>query len=117
MKHNQMVGKWGEQAAADYLVKKGYSILERNIRTPYGEIDIVASIEDLTIFVEVKTRTSHTFGLPEEALTYRKLSHVRTCAEYYAIKHNIDSWQCDAISIERVPGSDPLINHFENVIS
>jgi putative endonuclease len=114
-KHNQFIGKWGEQAAAEYLQAKGYQILEKNTRTPHGEIDIIASLDGQTIFVEVKARTSRTFGLPEEALTSRKLSHILACAEYYAAGHELDSWQCDAISVEGQPGEVPRIVHFENV--
>ena len=115
MKHNQLIGKWGEQAAAEYLEKLGYKILEQNTRTPHGEIDIIASLEGQIIFVEVKARTSRTFGLPEEGLTRRKLAHMRACAEFYASQHEIDAWQCDAISVEGVPGVIPSIEHFENV--
>ena len=115
MNHNQTIGKWGESAAEAYLINKGYSILEKNLRTPYGEIDIVASIDGLIVLVEVKARTSRTFGLPEEALTYRKLRHMRACAEYYAASHDIGTWQCDAIAVERIRNSAPQIEHFENV--
>jgi putative endonuclease len=115
MKHNQKIGKWGEQAAADYLLAKGYRILDKNARTPYGEIDIVARLEEVTVFVEVKARTSRSFGLPEEALTPRKLQHMLSAAEHYAAEHEIDTWQCDAISVEGVPSVTPRIEHFENV--
>lgn len=115
MKHNQKIGRWGEEAAAAYLLEKGYQILGRNIRTPYGEIDIVASIEGVTVFIEVKARTSRRFGLPEEALTTRKLKHMRAAAEYYAAEHEINIWQCDAIAVEGIPRVRPRIEHFENV--
>jgi len=115
MNHNQKIGKWGEELAAEYLVQKGYTLLEKNTRTPYGEIDIVARIEDVTIFVEVKARTSLTFGLPEEGLTRRKLAHMRSCASHYAAQHEIDTWQCDAISVQGKPGMTAQIEHFENV--
>ena len=71
MNHNQTIGKWGEIAAGEYLLTKGYTILGNNVRTPHGEIDIIASIDGLIVFVEVKARSSRTFGLPEEGLTYR----------------------------------------------
>ena len=58
MSRNQKVGQWGEQAAADYLSTKGYEIIARNVRTPYGEIDLIAQKDGFTIFVEVKARTS-----------------------------------------------------------
>jgi len=116
MKHNQKIGKWGEQVAEEYLAKKGYIILEKNYRTPYGEIDIVASLDGLTVFVEVKTRTSRIFGLPEEAITKRKLTHMKSSAEYFAAIQKLDSWQCDAIAVEGKPGLSAQIEHFENVL-
>ena len=115
MNHNQAIGKWGEKAAEEYLIAKGFTIMEHNIRTPYGEIDIIASIEDVIVFVEVKTRTSRTFGLPEEALTSRKLDHMLASAEYFAANHAIGSWQCDAIAVERTRDAGIHIEHFENV--
>jgi len=117
MTHNQKIGRWGEEVAAAYLLGKGYQILEKNTRTPYGEIDIVASLEGVTVFVEVKARTSRSFGLPEEALTPRKLKHMRAAAGHYAAEHEIDTWQCDAIAVEGIPGVTPRIEHFENVTS
>jgi putative endonuclease len=116
MKHNQQIGKWGEETAAAYLTQKGCEIVGQNIRTPYGEIDIVARQGGVTIFVEVKTRTSNTMGLPEESITPRKREHMIACAEHYAAEHEIDHWQIDVISIEGKPGSTPKITYFENAI-
>lgn len=116
MKHNQQIGKWGEETAAAYLTQKGCENVGQNIRTPYGEIDIVARQGDVTIFVEVKTRTSNTMGLPEESITPRKREHMIACAEHYASEHDLDHWQIDVISIEGKPGSTPKITYFENAI-
>jgi putative endonuclease len=115
MNHNQIIGKWGEQAAVDYLEQKGYALLGRNFRTPFGEIDIIAAHLGLVIFVEVKTRTSRSFGLPENGLTNQKIAHMLACAEYYAAENNLETWQCDAISVEGKPGRDLEIKHFENI--
>jgi putative endonuclease len=116
MKHNQKVGKWGENAVAEYLVERGYEILARNARTPYGEIDIVAKQADITIFVEVKTlRLSKNF-FPEQNVTARKQAHMLACAEHYAAEHAIDHWQIDVISVEGNIGLKPKITHFENAI-
>ena len=117
MSHNQRIGKWGENAATAYLTERGYEIIARNVRTPYGEIDIVAGQEDVTIFVEVKTRTSNKMGLPEEAITSRKREHMLAAAEHYASEHEIDHWQIDVISIEGKPGLKPKITYFENAVS
>lgn len=116
MKHNQRIGKWGEELAAEYLTQRGYEIIARNARTPYGEIDIVAKQGDGLIFVEVKTRTSNKMGLPEESITARKRQHMIAAGEHYAAEHEIDHWQIDVISLEGRPGSTPKITYFENAI-
>jgi putative endonuclease len=115
MKHNQKIGRWGESVAAEYLQKRGYEILDKNARTPYGEIDLVARLNGVTVMVEVKARTTRSFGLPEEAITARKLSHMLAAAEHYAAEHALDSWQLDVLAIEGIPGVEPRIEHFENV--
>jgi len=114
-KHNQHIGAWGEQAAADWLAERGCEILARNVRTPYGEIDIVTRQGDSTIFVEVKTRTSDKMGLPEISITPRKQQHMLAAAEHYAARHEIDHWQIDVISVEGKPGMKPVITQFENI--
>jgi len=116
MKHNQRIGKWGEDIATEFLLQKGCDLVTRNARTPYGEIDIVAKQGDVTIFVEVKTRTSNKMGLPEEAITPRKREHMLACAEHYAAENEVDHWQIDVIAIEGKPGSIPKITYFENAI-
>ena len=116
MKHNQRIGKWGEDTAAEYLTQHGYELVTRNVRTPYGEIDIIAKQSDITIFVEVKTRTSNKMGLPEESITPRKRDHMLAAADHYAAEHEIDHWQIDVIAVEGKPGSEPKITYFENAI-
>jgi putative endonuclease len=116
MKHNQRIGKWGEETAAEFLLQKGYRIIGRNVRTPYGEIDIVAEQGETTLFVEVKTRTSNKMGLPEESITPKKREHMVACAEYHAAENNIDNWQIDVISIEGKLGIPPKVTYFENAI-
>jgi len=116
MTHNQQIGKWGEATAADFLVQRGCEIVARNIRTPYGEIDVVARQGEFTLFVEVKTRTSNKMGLPEDSVTPRKRQHMLSAAEHYAAEHEIDHWQIDVVSIEGKPGKEPKITYFENAI-
>lgn len=72
-RRNQAIGQEGERLAAVHLEQQGYRILERNFRSKGGEVDLVARDRDGTIvFVEVKTRTSRSFGLPQQAVTARK---------------------------------------------
>jgi putative endonuclease len=121
--HRQKIGKWGEAFAARYLEERGYSILLRNVRTPYGEIDLIASQETRVVFVEVKTRTSQSYGLPEAAITARKLAHMIDSAQYYMEEHPDQAgqgWQIDVISIfgrPRDARDNVDIQHFENVAS
>ena len=125
----QEIGRWGEAHAADYLIEQGYKILGRNERTPYGEIDLVAQMvpdpkaeprqsQEVLLFVEVKTRTSLTFGYPEEAVTPRKQINMISAAQHYLQEHpDLDlDWRIDVISIERYPNRAPIIHHFENAL-
>ena len=117
MRHNQRIGKWGETAAREFLLQRGYVILAQNFRTPYGEIDLVARQGDVTVFIEVKTRTSDQMGLPEESITPRKRQQMLACAECYAAENEIDHWQIDVLSVEGRPGSKPVITYFENALT
>lgn len=80
-------GQLGEEYALKLLEKNGYEILEKNFRSKFGEIDIVAKREDTLIFVEVKTRWSKKYGAPEEAVTPRKLARIKRVGEFYALIH------------------------------
>lgn len=116
----QSLGHLGEFIAAAFLEKKGYTILERNWRTPYGEIDLIAIHDDVVAFVEVKTRASNSLGPPEISITPRKEQHMRNAAEYFIQQHPelINDWRIDAVAIQIQTGnSPPLIEHFENVIT
>ncbi len=120
----QRVGKWGETIAAHYLEKQGYLVLDRNARTPYGEIDLVVRHETgELVFVEVKTRTSGRFGNPEEAVDARKLEHLINSAQAYMDDRPVEfehGWRIDVIAIQGQPGErieDVNIVHFENIAS
>jgi putative endonuclease len=113
------LARWGESLAADFLTQKGYTVLARNVRTPHGEIDLVAQCGAVTVFVEVKTRTSRAYGLPEEAVTRRKQAHLLAASQHYLQTHpDLDGdWRVDVIAIERRAGQPPMITHFENAVS
>lgn len=85
---NQAVGTMGEELAAGYLQKAGYRLLERNFRSRGGEVDIVARARDGTIvFVEVKTRRTLAFGLPQLAVTSRKQRQIAKGALAWLARH------------------------------
>ena len=62
------IGSWAESAACQHLKANGWTIVDRNVRLGCGEIDIVARRQDVTAFVEVKSRSSDRFGTPAEAV-------------------------------------------------
>jgi len=77
------LGARGEEAAARFLRNMGAKILERNLRSPVGEIDIIARLKKQLLFVEVKTRSSQLFGSPSEAVGPRKQKQIIRTAQWY----------------------------------
>lgn len=116
----QALGQWGEDTAVDYLINKGYRIIDRNVRTSYGEIDIIAQHGASLVFVEVKTRTTNNYGLPEESITRQKQEHIIASAQaYIQASERFDlNWRIDVIAIRKLDqGATPEIFHFENAIT
>jgi putative endonuclease len=83
-KHNKLLGHAGEELASRFLIEKGYAIIERNWRTKLGEIDIIAFKEGTLYLVEVKTRSSISYGYPSEAINSQKLRRMQITAALYA---------------------------------
>jgi len=110
-------GDWGEQKAVRYLEKLGYEIVECNFRCKAGEIDIIARLEDLICFFEVKTRSSLAFGRPSEAINKTKKRHILRTAQVYLLLHNTmeTDMRIDVIEILKVDGKT-YVNHIENAI-
>lgn len=77
------LGKKGEDLAADLCKKRGLIVIEKNYRTPFGEIDIIAKDGDVLVFIEVKARAADTYGAPFEAVTQRKREKIRKVALSY----------------------------------
>ncbi len=112
----KQVGATGEDLAAAHLQKHGYQILERNYRTPIGEIDLVARHEGALVIIEVKTRRSRRFGSPQEAVHPAKQERLRHLAEYYLQQQDLGEvtvrfdvvgilWQAGKPVIEVIPGA------------
>lgn len=78
-----MLGKKGEDIAADYIKSKGYKIIAKNFTTHFGEIDIIAWDKSTLVFIEVKTRKSLHYGLPFESITKRKMKKISNVALFY----------------------------------
>ena len=81
------LGVLGERAAADYLTAHGFTIRERNFRSRFGEIDIIATKGPYLCFVEVKTRGARAIARPAASVTADKQRKIRLTAEYYIARH------------------------------
>ena len=102
MEHSRLnIAKTGESLAAAHLKARGYDILERNYRAVRGEIDLIAQDGDFIVFVEVKTRRSLKFGLPQAAVTTQKQRQISKVASAYLQAKNLFDAPCrfDVIAI------------------
>lgn len=122
-KENKMTGALGEGLAARYLEGKGYDILAKNFKKPWGEIDIVAEKDGILVFVEVKTNSrkfSADFS-PELRVDYRKTRHIARAAEVFAdsfFSGENGEWRIDIISVVIDEQSKKAkIKHFKNVVT
>ncbi len=107
-------GAWGEQAARRFLVSRGYRILEHNWRAGRGEIDIIAKSFSCVVFVEVKTRMSDAFGLPEESLTLHKQRMLRQTISAYLASHRVQKFRVDVIAITS-KGAKNTLKHLKDI--
>lgn len=90
---NQTMGKAGEETALEFLQQQGYSLVCRNYRCRFGEIDLILRKDNLLIFAEVKTRRSQRYGLPRESVTPSKQNTIRKTALQYIQRYQIREMQ------------------------
>jgi len=113
-------GALGEKIALDFLIKRNFTILERNFRRREGEIDIVAQQGDCLVFVEVRTKTSPNLGTPEESITAAKAQRLVALAQTFLQSHeNLPTqWRIDVIAIDMDrQGKPSRVELVENAIS
>lgn len=133
MKNTSIVGKLGEDLACDYLKDKGFKIIDRNFRQPWGEIDIIAKDKGGTlVFVEVKAMKNFNPAIaalrPEDNLTGAKLKKLQKTASLYVggnsdLVNDKRGWRIDLVAIDFLNESDDLtelkkhceIRYFENI--
>lgn len=112
-KHNE-TGKEGELAAANLLRSKGFEIVATNYRFQKAEIDIIAIWQNILVFVEVKTRSNLTFGLPEQFVNKKKQQLMAQTAAFYLEENNLScEVRFDVISIHKTPKGLELL-HIED---
>ncbi|MEW6585423.1 MAG: YraN family protein [Nitrospirota bacterium] len=109
------LGASGEDLAVKFLKKKGYRIIERNHKTPLGEIDIIAQDGVMTVFVEVKTRAGTAFGHPFESVHEKKRQKLRKLALLYLKKQPAETpARFDVLSIVLKGDSTYEVEHIKD---
>lgn len=111
---NKLLGNRGERAAARFLKKAGYKILQRQAKNRIGEIDLIARDRDTIVFVEVKTRSSLSAGHPTEAVGYAKQKQITQTAIVWLKERNLIGHRCrfDVVSIIWHENQEPTIQHY-----
>ena len=110
-RERQILGESGEEAAFEFLRKKGYRILERNYKTPLGEIDIIAQDKEKLVFVEVKSLSYTSYILPQEMLNKRKQEQIIRVALSYLKAKGLKDADCrfDCVAVVFSLGNEPEI--------
>jgi len=110
----RLLGNKGEDLAAKFLRKQGYRIIRRNYSAPSGEIDIIAEDRGTVVFVEVKTRTDDLFGLPVEAVGYRKrLRMIETALHYLSRLKKQPPARFDIVCVN-IRGKEKEVEHIRD---
>ncbi len=109
------LGRWGEEEAARFLARCGMKIVARNVRTPVGEIDLVARKGRTLAFIEVKTRRGLGFGTPQEAVGRTKQRQILRAAQWYMADGKARGLQprFDVVAVHAVAGRAE-IEHIED---
>lgn len=115
MNERGLLGKTGEDIAAEHLIGRGYRILQRNYRCKAGEIDIVAGRGRTVVFCEVKTRRTDRWGQPSEAVGHLKQGRLRRLAATWLAEHEVraSNVRFDVFSVVADKGR-PVVTHIED---
>ena len=113
--YNTQTGLKGEDIASEYVLRKGYEIVERNFSNKFGEIDIIAKDKNILVFIEVKTKIGIEFGLPEEMVGKGKLYRIQHMAQLY-MKGKLLPCRIDVVAIVlHDDNSVKRLTHYERV--
>lgn len=114
-KNTKKTGDKGEQLAVDFLIKAGYSILDRNFRSGKSEIDIIAELKDFIVFIEVKTRSEFQNNNPGDLLSHAQQNRITNAAHDYIITKDIDlEARFDLMIVVLEQGNKTKIEHIED---
>jgi len=115
-------GRSGEEIAKEFLLKKGFELIDQNYENKIGEIDLIMKDKDWLVFVEVKLKIGDKFGIPEEMIGKRKLSQIKKVAESFLFFEKskikgLEKFRIDAVCIVlNEDDSINRINYYDNII-
>ncbi len=114
---NKRLGDYGERVAARRLVEQGMALVDHNWRCERGEIDLVLLEGDVTVFVEVKTRTSAAYGHPLEAVSHTKGERLRQLALRWVEEHgsSLGGIRIDLVGVLLADRGRPAVEHVRGV--
>lgn len=119
MTNKQYIGKLGENKSLEYLQKNFYQIIEKNFFCRYGEIDIIAldKKQNELAFIEVKTRTNLSYGMPIESINNKKIKNIKKSINYYIINKKLKNIniRIDAIEV-LIKENKCIIHHIKQII-
>ena len=118
---NYKKGRDGEKIAREFLINKGFKLIESNYSNNLGEIDLIMTDKDWLVFVEVKLKIGDKYGTPEEMINKNKLRQIRRVAEAFlilesTISKNFSKYRIDAVCIVlKEDKTTQRINYYENL--
>lgn len=117
-RRRQDLGRRGEAVARAHLESLGYEVVAANYRSGSGEIDLVTEQDGAIVFVEVRSRSGPSMGLPEESITSTKRDHLIASAQEYLQEHGAQDrqWRIDLVAVEFRRGRPPSVRIIENAI-
>ncbi|MBO5364261.1 MAG: YraN family protein [Clostridia bacterium] len=120
-RYKKDLGDFGEKVAESFYRDHGYRILCKNYSVSSGELDLIVESDNCLVFVEVKTRRNLNYGYPAEAITQKKLLHMKRAAEEYLLRNpyekeiRFDAVEVLAVIVDGVPQLES-INHIPNIL-
>ena len=117
LEENNFIVKIGEVIAVRHCIEIGYLIIDKHYTTRFGEIDIIAKDRDELVFIEVKSRSSDSYGAPEESVTDKKISRlIKTIDAYLSGLPALIEYRIDVITVLFfLNNTNPLIEHIKRV--
>lgn len=115
--YNQNLGKKGEKIAYEYLINNNFTVVEKNFRSKFGEIDIIAKKDNKIYFIEVKTRANLKKGKPYEAVNRHKINQLNRTSAFFLLKNNYKNFKyaISVVSILINPDGSHNLQFFDSI--